>query len=107
MHIAAQTEENYHSAKEFGWSSEGGHKATHDWSVLRGNVQQYIKKINFGYVSKMSELGIDYINAKAQFKDTNTVKFSYKDPFAAAGDPGTEYELKGKNFVIAVGGRPR
>ena len=75
--------------------------------TLRNNVQQYIKKINFGYVSKMSELGIDYINAKASFKDASSVKFVYKDPMAAAGDQGTEYDLRAKNFVIAVGGRPR
>ena len=75
--------------------------------TLRNHIQSYIKKINFGYVSKMSELGIDYINAKASFTDQNTVKFVYKDPLAASGDTGTEYELRAKNFVIAVGGRPR
>ena len=70
-------------------------------------MQGYIKQINFGYVSKMGELGIDYINAKASFADEKTVKFMYKDPMASADDPGKEYQLKGKNFLIAVGGRPR
>lgn len=55
----------------------------------------------------MSELGIDYINAKAEFADAKSVKFVYKDPMAGAGDSGKEYTLKAKNFVIAVGGRPR
>jgi pyruvate/2-oxoglutarate dehydrogenase complex dihydrolipoamide dehydrogenase (E3) component len=52
----------------------------------------------------MNDLDIDYVNAKASFKDQNTVKFSYK------GLMETEvksYELKGKNFLIAAGGRPR
>lgn len=39
----------------------------------------------------MAELDIDYINAKASFADDKTVKFTYKDPLAAAGDKGTEY----------------
>ena len=55
----------------------------------------------------MGELGIDYINAKATFADQNSVKFNYKDPMAAATDLGNEYSLRAKNFVIAVGGRPR
>jgi len=70
MHIAAQTEEHYHAASDFGWS-KGNHEsqAHHSWSTLRNNIQSYIKQINFGYVSKMGELGIDYINAKASFAD--------------------------------------
>ena len=55
----------------------------------------------------MSELGIDYINARASFADGNSVTFNYKDPLAAATDSGKDYTLRAKNFVIAVGGRPR
>jgi len=35
------------------------------------------------------------------------VKFTYKDPLAPSNEKETEYKLKAKNFVIAVGGRPR
>ena len=55
----------------------------------------------------MAELGIDYINAKATFHDANTVSFKYKNPMAAADETATEYQLRAKNFVVAVGGRPR
>ena len=55
----------------------------------------------------MSELGIDYINARASFTDGSSVTFNYKDPLAAATDSGKDYTLRAKNFVIAVGGRPR
>ena len=55
----------------------------------------------------MNELGIDYINAKASFSGPNSVKFTYKDPMASPEDAGMEYNLRAKNFVIAVGGRPR
>lgn len=53
----------------------------------------------------MSTEGIDYINAKAYFADANSVEFKYKGAFGA-GDT-TSYKIKGKNFVIAAGGRPR
>ena len=59
--------------------------------TLKNSIQSYIKQINFGYVSKMSELNIDYINAKASFINENSIKFVYKDPFAEASDEGTEY----------------
>jgi thioredoxin reductase (NADPH) len=52
----------------------------------------------------LNELDIDYINAKASFKDANSVKFSYKGLF---DKEESEYEIKGKNFLIATGGRPR
>lgn len=48
--------------------------------------------------------GIDYVNAKASFKDANTVEFDYKSVFAGET---AKYKVKGKNFVIAAGGRPR
>jgi len=106
MHIAAQTEEQSKGAGHFGWKRDGP-RANHDWMTLRNSVQGYIKSINFGYVSKLGDLGIDYINAKASFANANSVKFLYKDPMAPATDRGKEYELRAKNFVIAVGGRPR
>lgn len=55
----------------------------------------------------MNELGIDYINARASFVDSKSVKFVYKEPMAPDSDQGKEYQLKAKNFLIAVGGRPR
>ena len=58
----------------------------------------YIKGINFGYKKKLKEIGVDFIDAKAQFKDPNTVQFQY-----ASGD----HQLKAKAFVIATGVRPR
>ena len=42
---------------------------------------------------------MDFINAKAAFKDEGTVTFTFEDK--------QQYELKGKNFVIAAGVRPR
>lgn len=83
--------------KDYGWSPHDT-KYTHDWKVLRDNIQNHIKAANFGYKSKMSELEIDYINAFAQFENDKTVKFKFQDQ---------DFSLKAKNFVIATGNRPR
>ena len=91
MHIAAQTKEHSSACKDFGWKQTEQKGMEHDWITLRNNVQSYIKQINFGYVSKMAEQGIDYINAKASFSDQQTVTFMYRDPLAAPEDKGKEY----------------
>lgn len=52
----------------------------------------------------MTTEGIDYINAKASFANKNSVEFEYKSIFA---NETTKYTIKGKNFLIAAGGRPR
>ncbi len=42
---------------------------------MRQNIQDYIKGINFGYKKKLKEIGVDFIDAKATFKDQHTVNF--------------------------------
>jgi thioredoxin reductase (NADPH) len=83
--------------QDYGWKPHNT-KYEHDWNVLRDNIQNHIKAMNFGYKSKMSELEIDYVNAFAQFENDKTVKFKFQDQ---------DFRLKAKNFVIAAGNRPR
>jgi thioredoxin reductase (NADPH) len=94
--------ESYHDAEHFGWKTK--HEMSHEWETLKTNVQMHIKSINFGYTSKFSSLGIDYINARAEFKDPHTVQFEYKPPMSAEK---SHHELKAHNFLIATGCRPR
>lgn len=89
---------------DFGWKRNDQSEDVHDWLTLRNNVQRYIKSINFSYVKKMGQSGIDYVNAKAKFADETSVEFEYKGIFEKET---TSYKIKGKNFVIAAGGRPR
>jgi len=49
----------------------------HSWEILRNNVQNYIKGINFGYKMKLKEIEVDFVDAKGIFKDQNTVEFNY------------------------------
>ena len=62
--------------EDYGWgkyTSDNGGNLQNDWGVLRQNIQDYIKGINFGYKKKLKEIGVDFIDAKALFKDANTV----------------------------------
>ena len=56
---------------DYGWSKIP-HEA-HDWKTLKDNVQNYIKKASFAYTAALSEANVDYINARAVFKDADTV----------------------------------
>lgn len=86
--------------KDYGWKVDPSLKVEHDWNTLRNNIQNHIKGINFGYRTKVSENGADYVNAFAKFEDDKAVKFVY-------GADGKEYRLEAKNFVVAAGNRPR
>lgn len=84
-------------APDYGWDISLKNEQV-KWEVLRENVQNYIKATNFGYVSKMREVGADYIEAKASLGPSNQVEFNFD---------GKDYKLKAKNIVVATGGRPR
>lgn len=86
-----------HMASDYGWDVELKNEAV-NWERLRSNVQNHIKSLNFGYVAKMRELGVDYINAKASMTSDNKVAFEFDNK---------TYVLKSKNIIIASGGRPR
>jgi len=58
----------------------------------------YIKKLNFGYRSAVTKVGVKYFNMLASFIDAHTIKLTDKD--------GMEIIKTSKYIVIAVGGRP-
>jgi hypothetical protein len=65
---------------------------------MQGAVQNYIKSINFGYVSKASREGVDYLNCLATFKDTKTLICS-KNPeiiknYVSNGELPSNQDLK-------------
>jgi thioredoxin reductase (NADPH) len=67
-------------------------------------VNIYIKSLNFGYRTALTDLGIDYINAKASFKDAKTIEFDYSNPMSGQS---SHHEIRADNIVIATGTRPR
>eukprot|EP01006_Ploeotia_vitrea_P031431 TRINITY_DN63758_c0_g3_i1.p1 TRINITY_DN63758_c0_g3~~TRINITY_DN63758_c0_g3_i1.p1 ORF type:complete len:507 (-),score=82.78 TRINITY_DN63758_c0_g3_i1:277-1797(-) len=95
MHQAALLKEARSDATYFGWE---GADLTHNWTTLRDNVNNHIKKLNFGYRTELAGKGIKYYNKLAKFVDAHTVELT---------KPGQEPEkVTARRFVVAVGGRP-
>lgn len=100
FHISTQVKETMQMGEDYGWVTPDSQplQLRNDWATLRGNIQNYIKGINFGYKKKLKEIEVDYVNARATFADPHTVDFELN---------GERHQLKAKSFVIAAGLRPR
>ena len=61
-------------------------------------MQDHIKSVNWVTRVMLRDSKIDYINGLAKFVDPHTISVDVK---------GQTRNIKGNNFVIAVGGRPR
>jgi thioredoxin reductase (NADPH) len=97
MHQAALLGQSVKDATGFGWPASCG---AHDWSRLVAAVRSHVKSLSFMYRSQLSfDRNIDYLNARASFVDSTTVKL-----VDAKGD---ETYLTSRATVVAVGGRPR
>lgn len=99
FHISTQVKETMLMGEDYGWTGGASPlQLRNDWGTLRGNIQNYIKGINFGYKKKLKELDVDYVNARASFSDPHSVQFELN---------GQQHTLKAKAFVVAAGLRPR
>ncbi|VBB17701.1 thioredoxin reductase TR1 [Yasminevirus sp. GU-2018] len=93
MHHVGQTMGSFHSINEYGVDVNASFK----WNTMISSINSYIKSLNWSYRKQLTGAGVDYINARASFVDSHTVKYSVND---------VEKTLTSKNFVIATGGRP-
>lgn len=97
MHQASLHRENIEDSSSFGWTVPGDTRQ-HNWEAMVENVQNYIKSLNFGYRKELNKRKVKYYNAFAEFLTPNKVKITNKK--------GEVEEITGKDFIIAVGGRP-
>jgi len=109
MHQAAILGGSIEEAKSFGWqlgksASDGDgdteSKPVHDWGVMVDNIQNYIRGLNWGYKTSLRSAQVKYFNELVEFTGDHTIK-------ASNPKKGTAKELTAKNFVLAVGGRPK
>lgn len=75
-----------------------------DWETLRGEVQLYIKSLNFASLADMRqsggpERGVQYKNALGRFVDPHTIECTNK-----RGETDT---ITARRVVLAMGGRPK
>ncbi|XP_059153784.1 thioredoxin reductase 1, cytoplasmic-like isoform X2 [Physella acuta] len=97
MHRASILGEELHEAKSFGW--EVPDKVHHNWSTMRNAIQDHIGSLNWGYRVQLRDKKVNYVNARAQIIDKNTIKAIKKNK--------TESTLTAANIIIATGERPR
>jgi thioredoxin/glutathione reductase (selenoprotein) len=70
----------------------------HNWSVLSGNVNNYIKGLQFAIKVDFRKKGIKYFDAYAKFKDPHTLEIVDKK--------GKTSTVTAEKFVLSAGGRP-
>lgn len=71
---------------------------TVNWDVLRENIQNYIRSLNFKYRVRLREKEVTYLNKLAKFVDKNTIE--------ATDKKGKASTITASRFLIATGGRP-
>lgn len=84
-------------AREFGWNAP--EKMEHDWGKMVENVQAHVKGLNWGYKVQLREKKVKYLNELGKFVGPNKLELTDKK--------GKTREITSKDFVIAVGGRPK
>ncbi len=70
----------------------------HDWNKMVTNVQNYIKKLNFGYKFGLKKENVTYLNKLARLVDAHTVELS--------DSTGKIQTVTADKILVAVGGRP-
>jgi thioredoxin/glutathione reductase (selenoprotein) len=68
------------------------------WGVIQGNIQNYIRGLNFKYRVRLRDKSVKYLNKLATFKDEHTLEVVDKK--------GKSSEITASRFLVAVGGRP-
>mmetsp|Transcript_23849 Transcript_23849/g.40601 ORF Transcript_23849/g.40601 Transcript_23849/m.40601 type:complete len:644 (-) Transcript_23849:377-2308(-) len=72
--------------------------ATHSWDMLKQNVQNHIRGLNFKYRVDLREKEVTYLNLLGKFVDKNTIETVDKK--------GNVDTVTFSRCMIAVGGRP-
>lgn len=70
----------------------------HNWEKMVENVNNHIRKLNFGYKNQLMRGDVKYYNKLAELIDANTIKLT--------DNKGQIETVTAKNILIAVGGRP-
>jgi len=103
MHTAALISDSVQQdTKAFGIMGvsrrEEGQEQHHSWGVMKDNVQNYIRGLNFKYRVNLRENEVTYLNKLGRFVDEHTLEVTDKK--------GKTSTLTAARFLVAVGGRP-
>jgi len=96
MHHAGSMYESLSEFENVGYPEKIAKK--HDWETMVRNVQNYIKKINFGYKFGLKKENVTYFNKLAKIVDKNTIELT--------DHTGKIQTVTADKILLAVGGRP-
>ena len=66
MHTAAIMGEMIKDSTSYGWQLNTD-SMEHNWVAMRENIQNHIRKLNFGYRGQLRSKGIDYLNKLGKY----------------------------------------
>ena len=108
FHAGSQLRESiHHDAPAYGINLSSGATdgdvipeptSTVNWEVIRENIQNHIRGLNFKYRVRLREKEVTYLNKLAKFVDKNTIE--------ATDKKGKTSTITAARFLIATGGRP-
>lgn len=78
--------------------SQDNAQGDHSWEILKQNVQNHIRGLNFKYRVDLREKKVTYLNMLGSFVDEHTI--------ATVDKKGTKGVVTFSRCLIAVGGRP-
>ena len=96
MHFSALIGEMRHDQKGFGLISNANQP--HNWQEMLMKVNNYIKSLNWGYRTDLSDKDVEYFDALAKVTGPNTIELNF-----AKKPPRT---ITAQHILIATGGRP-
>jgi thioredoxin reductase (NADPH) len=98
MHQAALLKHSLEDSASFGWNIDM-ESVQHDWVTMSSAIQNYIRSLNFAYRTSLRGAGVEYINARGELIDKNTIK--------AVDAKGSERVITTRFIILATGERPR
>ncbi len=96
MHHSGMMYESLSEIEKIGYPEKVPKK--HDWTTMVNNVQNYIKKLNFGYKFALKKENVTYFNKYAKLIDNHTIELS--------DNTGVTKTVTADKILVAVGGRP-
>lgn len=78
----------------------------HNWEKMVENVNNHIRKLNFGYKNQLMRGDVKYYNKLAELIDANTIKVKNNKYSKLTDNKGQVETVRAKTILIAVGGRP-
>ena len=101
MHRSAIIGHDLKDARLFGWKTPDS--VGHEWGTMVGNIQDYLKALNYQSKKDLDRTAVAYFNAQGHLENPHTVRCTFRNEDESIKE---EKSVTGKYIVLATGGRP-